>query len=913
MKIYPFFLFVFFFLICPKVNALSLNSEKKFQNSIHGILINKKDSTVISNAKITVKELGIEILSGEDGTFVIPDIPISKFTLVVEHDNYLPFEKYIEDPRQTIKLYLNPNTLQIKEVVVLGIKSNKNGSSSTLINRTAIEHLQASNLKEVLQLIPGSIVENPAFNNTNQASIRQYGADNLGSLGTAVIVNGATLSNNSNLQAINTATAGSGASFSTSSGGGIDLRAITADNVESVEVIRGIPSVEYGDLNSGAILVKTKARQEPLQLKARFNPALTQFWGGKGFGVGKNGGALFVDLDYTTSNDSETNKYRKYERTTGSLQYTGRLSSRWYTNSTLAFGYSRDKYDMDPDYVVDSVQNNSTEKFVRFSTNGTFDFNKKLSRKLQYLFSINYSEQEGYQQQYYTADITAESYALENSTNEVSYLPSSFLSKMWIDGKPLNLNARISNQFYFLTGKYNHNILYGAEWKMDANYGEGKTFTRPIRNTSSAAYRARSYSSIPALHQASVFVQDQLSGTVFNSKLNVVAGLRYDMVQPFESDYSLNAFSPRINTSLATPYGITFRAAYGINTKAPTLLYLYPENAYFDFFSLNYYATNPAERMAIISTRVFNTENHNLKLSKTEKFEAGFDFNLGKANKRKLYVTGYYERTQNGYSMSTTLNSVRFATYPIYSVASQTPGQQPVLSDVVESRTRFVSYYSPSNNINRTNKGIEFELDLGKIEKINTSFNINGAFTSTESTSNMPYILQQNLAGKETTRVGVFAAGRGTVDERLVTTIRAIHHIPELRFLITLSAQTIWMDQNKYVGYEKLPIGYIPYNLSGTEPTIIYFTEQERQNINPITDADIYLNINDATFIKEKWDPLFLFNMKLTKEFKGGLTFSFFANNFVNHRPLQASTRYPNVYEKRNIAFFFGSEISIKL
>ena len=207
----------------------------------------------------------------------------------------------------------------------------------------------------------------------------------------------------------------------------------------------------------------------------------------------------------------------------------------------------------------------------------------------------------------------------------------------------------------------------------------------------------------------------------------------------------------------------------------------------------------------------------------------------------------------------------------------------------------------PSNNINRINKGVEFELDLGKFQSLNTSLNLNGAYTSTQSLTNNEYILQQNVAGRETTRIGVFAPGRGTVSDRLVTTLRAIHHIPELRFIVTLSAQTIWMDQNKYVGYDSLPIGYIPMTDSSENLDVVYFTEQERQSINNISDPDLFLAINDGYYIKEEWSPLWLFNIKLTKEFKGGLNFSFFANNFINYRPLESSTRYPNTFYIGNI------------
>ena len=32
---------------------------------------------------------------------------------------------------------------------------------------------------------------------------------------------------------------------------GVDMRSVSTDDIESVEVVRGIPSVEYGDLTSG--------------------------------------------------------------------------------------------------------------------------------------------------------------------------------------------------------------------------------------------------------------------------------------------------------------------------------------------------------------------------------------------------------------------------------------------------------------------------------------------------------------------------------------------------------------------------------------------------------------------------------------------------------------------------------------
>ena len=77
-------------------------------------------------------------------------------------------------------------------------------------------------------------------------------------LGTQIQVDGIPISNDANLQ------------YSTSYGSiqeyanvnrGVDTRAISTDDIESVEIVRGIPSVEYGDLTSGLIKIDRRKGQ----------------------------------------------------------------------------------------------------------------------------------------------------------------------------------------------------------------------------------------------------------------------------------------------------------------------------------------------------------------------------------------------------------------------------------------------------------------------------------------------------------------------------------------------------------------------------------------------------------------------------------------------------------------------------
>ncbi len=65
--------------------------------------------------------------------------------------------------------------------------------------------------------------------------------------GTAVEVDGVRIGNNGSFGNMN----------------GADTRNITVADIESVEVITGVPSAEYGDLNSGMVKIHTRKGKTP--------------------------------------------------------------------------------------------------------------------------------------------------------------------------------------------------------------------------------------------------------------------------------------------------------------------------------------------------------------------------------------------------------------------------------------------------------------------------------------------------------------------------------------------------------------------------------------------------------------------------------------------------------------------------
>ncbi len=135
------------------------------------------------------------------------------------------------------------------------------------------------------------------------------------------------------------------------------------------------------------------------------------------------------------------------------------------------------------------------------------------------------------------------------------------------------------------------------------------------------AIRPRSYSEIPALNQFAFFAEDMMIANVLGKRMALQAGIRFDNIQPsgIWTTKKNTVAAPRFNWSYEVMKDLTLRAGWGITAKAPTLLYLYPQNAYFDLVNYNRYSSNPDESLVYLTTRVFNTENKNLEVMKTRK------------------------------------------------------------------------------------------------------------------------------------------------------------------------------------------------------------------------------------------------------------------------------------------------------
>ena len=935
-------------LLLSGITPLPLHAQIHEKGSISGKIheLDEKEKRIpLGYATLYFPDYGIGTTSDENGRFSMTNVPMGKARVQVMYVGKVTIDTLVNVNRDlTLDFTLLNENFNLKEVTVTATQNRAGRSTASNISRQAMDHLQATSLNDLLSLMPGGISQNSALNSSQQINIRQIASNSsheeaLNALGTAIIRDGAPISNNSNLSAMNPTVSGGASAMSggASPSGGVDVRSISTENIESVEIIRGIPSVEYGDLTSGAVIVHTKAGREPLRVKAKANPNVYQISMGTGYELGKDKGALNVSADYAYNTNDPKATYQHYQRATGKVMYSNTFfHNKLRSNTSLDFIYGKDTRDRNPD--DESTQTTSEGRDVGFNlnTNGTWNINKGWLQNIRYVLSGNYTDKQSFFETAYgsasapysmtTTDeailsnfkgqhiFDAEgnritNFGEEDKNHYAIFLPSSYIGHYEIDSREVNAFAKLTATLFKQSGHVNNRILLGIDFKTDGNVGKGKTFdptSPPLRNQTSknSSYRPRPYKDIPFIHQFGAFAEDNFAWNIGERELKMQAGIRFDHASVVGS-----VLSPRFNASFdLIPHTLTLSGGYGITSKMPTLLYLYPEKAYFEYVNINELANESIpenERLFMTTTKVYDTSNENLKVAKNHKAEIGLRLNIGKVS---ASVTTFQERLKNGYSLDNTFSSFNSFSYKEYTRNENgdlvLASNLPVLNN----------YYTPTNNMNVKTQGIEFDVNVGRIDAIRTSFQLNGAWMRTQSWNN-GYDFYDNSGTSASSRTPVAIYDAGAVKsyrQQLATTLRATHNIPEIGFVVTLTTQAIWNQSNwKTFGNDTIPVGYISLDNEVTMFPEGKYTSTEQLK----ADGYDYMlqNPDHSHAIKETYSPYFCFNLNVTKEISDMFRVSFFANNMFRSYPRVESKRNPGTYISLNNRFFFGLELSLTL
>lgn len=942
---------VFFFIFSTLSTALFGQSKT---GSISGTITCTDGDHAIDFASVVLPRSNQYTLTDQEGAFSIQNVPVGEAHLSVTFFGMEQIDTtFTVNPGKNVhlKLTMTPTSFHIDNVTVIATQNKAGSSTASNISRQAMDHLQTSSLKDIMSLLPGVTISNPNLSDAQSISIRSNNGLAANSLGTAVIVDGAPMSNNSNLQVLTTSISGSttagDVSGNASAATGVDIRGLSTDNVESVEVIRGIPSVEYGDMTAGAVIVKSKAGKSPLTVRFKTNPNIYQASAAKGFGLGKKYGDLNISADYAYNRRELINNLDKYQRANIKGLWSVMFAGNSTANTSLSLSYGNQKRDRNPDdkQITESKSENAN---ITFNHNGKSFINKDWLKSINWLLSGSYTDKESYYRStatnafnlYSTSMVDgvytniggmeykdAEGNTLTTLHGDESVKGTMMFTypyKYYIYGKELNAYAKLNFDMGHTWGNVSERLLAGVDFKTDGNLGKGAVYdddAPPYRNNSNVAsgYRKRPYYDIPFINQLGAYAENIFNWRFAGRELNITAGVRYDWIN------GKNVVAPRLNASVDAFPWMTIRGGWGITSKAPTSIYLYPNKAYHDFILYNGIDVNlpEDERLLLAQTTVYDTSNPDLEIATNRKAEIGMDFNIAK--RFRVSITAYDEYMGNGYNFGLDPYCFRYFTAPKYVVSEKVDGSRPVLKKTGEFSS-FFETYKPLNNVISHNSGIEYEIDLGRFDAINTSFYINGAWMRGEY-SNRGYSFSTLLPSgySETKDVGIYMAqSYKDMSESLNTTLRITHNIPKIGFAITLTGQFNWYNkywtEYAYIGDQPADTQFIGI-IHNTNGQIEWFSETNDANEiisrNELMRKDptysyLYSTKSDNRFLVERYIPYAIFNLNLSKEIKDFVTASFYVNNMFNNRKLHKKTSSAG-YVELGIPMYFGFELKVTI
>ena len=889
----------------------------------------------VAYALVHCPEAGVQAVTDGKGHFEMKIVPGQHKVDI----SFLGFETIeqtitVKSGKNEFFFELKPANFHVEDVVVTATASKAGAATASTISRTAMDHIQSSSLADVMSLLPGASTPDTRTLTLSQAS--SFSIRGGSSLGTAVIMDGTPMSNNANMQTMGAgqmpfaaaSTAGEAAMATPTSG--IDMRQISTDNIESVEVIRGIASVEYGDITSGAVIVNSKAGRSPLNIKLTMNPNLYQLSATHGVQLSDKAGALNYSADYAYSQYKPTEGYSHYERTNGQFGYTNTIG-KWYTNTTASVGIYRDKSIPTPGDPNDHRNALQKENRFRVNTKGTFNIDKGWFNNIKYAASFTYTDKNSfYEDQAANAEYTFSTSKKDgeitnsaaggkvyledgsvlsgNSFGHAIKTPNTYIYRYNIYGEELNTYAQVIANFSGDWGRTKHFIKVGADYRNDGNRGRGKVYDEdcPPMRSSSYGYqtqRDRAYDEIPFMNTLGIFAEESFNLNFGGGRnLNIVAGVRYDNIFGFD-----DVVAPRINASLdIIPHALSIRGGYGITAKTPTLEMLYPQQAYFDmvnFDNSQATAAGDAQKFQVVTTHVYDSSNDELEMATTTKAEVGIDFQIGKVMGA---ITAFQDKSDNGYVFTQTADSFHSVDMVRYKANYGDANSLPTLTE--ESRDKVLLYYSkPTNNSSYVTRGIEASIDFGRIDAIRTRFILDGVWSRTESWVK-GYNYKRANAGVNTDHMGVFSDRAHSFYESLSTNLKAVHNIPSIGFVVTATANVMWRENSwaKYIN-DEYAIKYI-----SVEDGKMYDFNKEWLDQDEFKHLDVRNDLDYKRNIKDSYkSPVLCMNLNVTKEIKDYMRISFYANNAFRSTPLWESTKNPGSFTRRNAnTFFFGLSLT---
>ena len=890
------------------------------QKSGHTLRLSVTDGSTGETVVMGTVELlpsGAATTTDLKGEATLTNVPSGRYTLRLRYVGMETLETAVSVERDlTLSFRMTPTSLALKEVTVTAQQKESGASTASVVGRQAIDHLQATSLADVMQLIPGQLMGNHDLTQQANLQLRTLVNNNTAAFGSSVVIDGMPMSNNGQMtQGQFTATAFTGT----------DLRQVSADDIDNVEIIRGIPSAEYGDLTSGLVVVHSRVGVTPLQVKAKINPGLQNYSVGKGLSLGK-GGVLNVSGDYAKAWGDPRQKTRSYDRYTVNVGWGFDFTKKWHADTKVRFMQAKDWTGNDPDAIDDGTQSENKSTTVGLTHNGRIRLDKALARSLKYTVGVSLTQTDNSNTSYVAnaTGLLPILTARETGYYDVPWMTTSYLATGITESRPGNVFVKLTDDFFLRRGKTVQSFKVGADYHYDWNTGRGyynDDDLHPFRPNSSG--RPRAFDDIPGLHQLSAFVEDQLTWNMNKvNRLRIGLGLRFTALQPF-GNVATTALSPRVNVAFTAAKWLDLRVGIGMNSKTPGLQYLYPDKKYDDRVAANYMPQDGTSQQVLnYHTQVYDVQySEGMKNATTTKIEGGVDVKL--PGGRKVSVMAYRDKTPNGFNALTEYFTYTSNYYTL-------DAEHPTIADpaAVRQDVVFMTTGKIGNENTTVNTGVELDCDLGEVKVLATRFYLSGAWSQTKtwstdmnSQSVRNALLPAYYQSLGLTPVKVVYPSGQDYDRyrRFLTTLRAVTHIPRLKMVASFTAQAIWHNSTYSFIADKDVIGYIT-------PDLVYHQHNGEQTITfPASGsvvggstADASVSVADLAIKHTDNEPnkspvTWNLSARLSKELGHVGTLSLYVNNALFYEPYLKGNNVTTLTQRNTGTFQFGAELSLNL
>lgn len=914
--------------------------------SISGKVVDAKTGEPVIGAAVNVEDTGIWAISDENGTFFLPDIRPGDYTVQFSClgfvDKRLSFVVKKDIPNLTIKL--DQNTLALNSVVVTAERDKEGMNTSLKFGANALNHLQMSNVTDISALLPGGKTVNPDLTTDNAVSLRSGGlAAGNAAFGTALEVDGVRVGNN--------------ASFGSMSG--IGTRNISTENVQSIEVITGVPSAEYGDLNSGMVRINTRKGLTPWNITFAVNPRTYQASASKGIDLMKNRGVLNVSAEWTRATQKLSSPYTSYTRRGFSASYSNTFKNVLKFEAGATGNICGMNTKNDPD-AYKGTWSKVRDNVLRANTSLTWLLRKSWITNLKLDASVNYNDNRSQDHAYGSSASMLPAVHSELAGYYLAdRLPVSYFSDKVIDSKELDYAASLKYEWFIKSGKRLSKLKAGVQWKANGNVGEGEYYKDP--SVAANGYRPRPYSQYPFMHNVAAYIEEDYTFPIGKTSLQISAGLRLENLFVKDTDYkNVSSLSPRFNAKWKISDNLSIRGGWGVSEKLPSFYILYPVQKYRDIQTFGFshgdsssyvYYTQPYKMLF----------NENLKWQKNYNAEFGIEAYFLRTS---VSLVGFFNKTKNPYTYQNIYTPFSYnimsvpsgymvpdnpeirvdsQTGQVYMRGSNEEFWTPMVTKVTDKT--FFESQMPGNGDDIYRTGAELIVDFPEIAPIRTKFRLDANYAYThyiDNTLNWTYRTgwsHTSLSNRSYQYVGIYANGgesgtfNGKESHSLNANLTAITHIPEARIVITcrleMSLLSRFRNLSRYQGKEYAynvnadgveSIGgsiYGSNNYTAIRP-VKYM--DENGDVHDFTDKEAsdpaFANLiiksgNAYTFSQDGYGAYLSANLSVTKEIGDHVSLSFFANNFTNSR-MYVTSKATGVSAIFTPAFYYGLTCRLK-